>query len=80
MLDDSQGAVAKAYGAKTTPHMFVINKDGGLAYKGGIDNDPDGNKTDRVNYVGQALDELLAGKPVSVSETKSYGCGVKYAN
>ena len=78
VLDDSQGKVGKEYGAKTTPHMFVINKDGVLAYKGAIDNDPDGNKADRVNYVAKAVDELLAAKSVSTSETKSYGCGVKY--
>jgi peroxiredoxin len=72
------GTVSAAYGARSTPHMFIINKDGKLVYKGAIDNDPDGEKPDaeRVNYVNKALDELLAGKPVSTPETKSYGCGV----
>jgi peroxiredoxin len=78
MLDDSNSTVARAYGARSTPHMFVIDKDGKLAYKGAIDNDPEGEKKDRVNYVSKALDELLAGKPVSTPETKSYGCGVHY--
>jgi peroxiredoxin len=81
MLDDSKSTVARAYGAKSTPDMFIIDKDGKIAYSGAIDNDPDGDKGDkRVNYVSKALDELLAGKPVSTPETKSYGCGVHYAD
>jgi peroxiredoxin len=81
MLDDSKSTVARAYGAKSTPDMFIIDKDGKIAYSGAIDNDPDGEKeTGRVNYVAQALDELLAGKPVSTPETRSYGCGVHYAD
>ena len=80
ILMDGDGKVGKAYGAKTTPHMFVIDKAGKLAYVGGIDNDEDGDKSaDRVNYVKNALDELKAGKPVSKQETASYGCGIKYA-
>src|SRR4051812_21384658 len=80
ILVDAGGKVAKAYQAKTTPHMFVIDKDGKVVYKGAIDNDPDTEKPekDRVNYVAKALDEILAGKPVSTPETKSYGCGVHY--
>jgi len=78
VLDDSEGQVASAYQAKSTPDMFIINKDGTLAYGGGIDNDPDGDNAHRVNYVQQALDEILAGKSVSIPETKSYGCGVHY--
>ena len=79
ILQDS-GDVAKAYGAKTTPHMFIIDAKGNLAYAGGIDNDPEGDKgAGRVNYVRKALDELLAGGTVSTPETKSYGCGVKYS-
>jgi len=79
ILQDS-GEVAKAYGAKTTPHMFIIDRNGKLAYAGGIDNDPNGDKgPDRINYVQKALDDLLSGTPVSTPETKSYGCGVKYA-
>ena len=78
ILQDQDHKVAKAYGARTTPHMFVIDKDGKVAYTGAIDNDPEGDKSDRTNYVAQALDELLAGKSVSKPETKSYGCGVEH--
>jgi peroxiredoxin len=81
ILNDADGTVGKAYGAKSTPHMFIIDKDGKLAYKGGIDNDEAGKKAagEKVNYVEKALDELAAGKPVSTAESKQYGCGVKYA-
>jgi peroxiredoxin len=81
ILDDHLGQVGKLYGAKTTPHMFIIDKSGKLVYAGGIDDDPRGSKQgSAVNYVDRALEELLAGKPVSVSQTKPYGCSVKYAN
>jgi len=80
ILADSDGTVAKSYGAKTTPHMFIIDKQGTLAYMGGIDNDPQGDKSaDKVNYVDKALTELLNGSTVSEPQTKSYGCSVKYA-
>ncbi len=79
VLNDTDKTAAKAYGAKTTPHMFIIDKSGNLAYSGGIDNDPEGTKTEgKVNYVQKALDELTAGQPVSEPKTKQYGCGVKY--
>ncbi len=79
MLMDDGGAVGKAYGAKTTPHMFVIDKDGKLAYAGAIDDDRGAKyNPDAKNYVVAALDEILAGKPVSTPNTQSYGCGVKY--
>jgi len=78
ILLDEDGTVGRAYGAKTTPHKFVIH-DGVLVYAGAIDDDVRGDKGDaRVNYVKQALAELAADKPVSVPETKSYGCSVKY--
>ena len=81
VLDDSASSVAKSYRARSTPDMFIIDKEGKLAYQGAIDNDPDGEKgAARVNYVDQALTELLAGKSVSTPETKSYGCGVHYAS
>ncbi|HEY8667809.1 MAG TPA: thioredoxin family protein [Tepidisphaeraceae bacterium] len=80
ILNDVKTDVAKAYGATTTPDMFVIDKDGKLAYMGAIDNDPDGKATERTNYVDQALQELLASKSVSTPETKSYGCHVKWAD
>ena len=80
-LDDSSGAVGHLYDMKTTPDMYVINKDGTLAYEGAIDDKPDPEhdpKTAR-NYVREAVNDLLAGKPIDVTQTKSYGCGVKYA-
>jgi len=83
ILNDASGKVGMAYGAKNTPHMFIINKDQTLAYRGGIDNKPSKNTADldgTTNYVAQALDELKAGKPVSQPETKPYGCSVKYAD
>jgi len=83
ILNDSTGTVGKAYGAKNTPHMFIINKDQTIAYKGAIDSKPSTDASDidgATNYVAQALDELLADKPVSQPETKPYGCGVKYAD
>ena len=80
ILNDREGKVGKLYGAKTTPHMYVIDPSGKLVYRGAIDDDPSGQNGGKgVNYVDQALDEVLAGKAVSVPETKSYGCSVKYA-
>jgi peroxiredoxin len=78
ILDDHDGKVGLLYGAKTTPDMFIIDSTGRLVYEGAIDNDPRGDKSNRVNYVGQALDEVLAGKPIATAQTKSYGCNVKY--
>jgi len=79
ILNDSSGEVGQAYDAKTTPHMFII-KDGKILYDGAIDNDKSGNMSavERVNYVKQALDEILAGQTVSTPKTKPYGCSVKY--
>jgi len=81
VLDDSDGKVGKMYAAKTTPHMFIIDKDGTLVYSGAIDNDSRGKKSgnDKVNYVENALQELIDGNAVSVSSVKPYGCSVKYA-
>jgi peroxiredoxin len=81
-IDDSSGAVGHLYDMKTTPDMYVINKDGILVYAGAIDNQPDPfhDPTKAQNYVSQAIDSLLAGKPVAVTETKPYGCSVKYAD
>jgi peroxiredoxin len=81
VLDDHAGEVGRSYGAKTTPHMFVIDTQGKLVYAGGIDDDPGGSKgSSATNYVDRALDELLSGKPVSTPQSKSYGCSVKYAD
>ena len=80
ILVDRSGEVGRAYGARTTPHLFVIDARGNIAYQGAIDDDPRGKKGGEVvNYVAQALDELLAGRPVAVSETTPYGCSVKYS-
>jgi peroxiredoxin len=81
-IDDSSGALGHLYDMKTTPDMYVIDKNGVLVYHGAIDNMPDPQhdpKTAR-NYVREAVNALLAGKPVEVSRTKPYGCSVKYAN
>lgn len=85
VLLDGDGKVGHLYGATNTPHLFVIGKDGALAYKGAIDNSPDGEGASPqggklVSYVDQAVDALAAGQPVPVRETKAYGCSVKYAN
>jgi peroxiredoxin len=81
-IDDHSGDIGHLYGMKTTPHMFVIAADGTLVYDGAIDNRPapSGDPRTAKNYVRAAVDELLAGKPVAVSETKPYGCSVHYAN
>lgn len=78
VLLDESGTVGRMYGAKTTPHCFVIAKDGSVAYAGAIDNDTDAQKAGDTNYVKAALDEILAGKAVTTKETKPYGCSVKY--
>jgi peroxiredoxin len=80
-LRDSDGTVGHMYGAKTTPHMFVISPDGKLIYEGGIDNKPTPDPADipgATNYVRAALDESMAGKPVTVATSRPYGCSVKY--
>ena len=80
-LMDEPGAMGKAYGAKTTPHMYIIDPSGKLVYNGAIDDkrstNPEDVKTSK-NYVSAALDELKAGKPVTVASTTPYGCTVKY--
>jgi peroxiredoxin len=81
-LDDHSGDIGHFYGMKTTPHTFVIAADGTLVYDGAIDDrpEPSGDPRTAKNYIRAAVDELLAGKPVTVSQTKPYGCGVHYAN
>jgi peroxiredoxin len=81
ILLDPEGSVGQAYGAKTTPHMYIVGKDGKLAYQGAIDSIASASAKDipkATNWVAQALDELAAGKEVSVPQTRSYGCSVKY--
>jgi peroxiredoxin len=79
VLVDQDGTVGRAYGAQTTPHMYVIDANGVIAYQGAIDDDPRGAKgEDATNYVAGALDEVLAGETVSTTSTRPYGCSVKY--
>lgn len=82
-LLDPDGNIGRLYSAKTTPHIFVIDPKGTLIYEGAIDDkptpDPDDLKGAR-NYLNEALDEAMAGKPVTVSSTRPYGCSVKYAH
>lgn len=77
ILTDADGKVGHMYDAKTTPHMFIIDAKGVLVYTGAIDDD---FKKPTTNYVSQALDALLDGSTVPLSESKPYGCNVKYAS
>ncbi len=80
-LRDADGKVGKAYGAKTTPHIFVINAEGALVYAGAIDSKRSTNAEDIAgaeNYAKNALADLKAGRPVATPATQPYGCGVKY--
>jgi peroxiredoxin len=81
VLLDPTGKVGKLYGAKTTPHMYIIDQAGKLVYQGAIDDKADTNKDSiqtAKNYVTNALEELMAGKKITAHTTKAYGCGVKY--
>ena len=78
---DPDGKAGRSYGAKNTPHMFVINPEGKIVYEGAIDSKATPNPADitsATNYVKVALEESIAGKPVSNANTKPYGCSVKY--
>ena len=80
-LLDHAGTIGRMYGAKTTPHMYVIDPKGTLVYAGGIDDKPTANPEDvktAKNHVRAAVDEVLAGKPVTLASTQPYGCSVKY--
>jgi len=80
---DPTGAIGHLYGAKTTPHMFVINPGGTLIYDGAIDDRPTTDLADipgAKNYVSAALTEAMVGKKVATPVTRPYGCSVKYAN
>jgi peroxiredoxin len=82
VLLDHSGKTGRQYKAVTTPHMFIVDGQGKIAYRGAIDNAPLGRKPQNdvyVNYVAKALDELLNGQAVTIRQTKSYGCSVKYA-
>jgi peroxiredoxin len=81
VLLDPEGTIGQAYGARTTPHMFVIDADGTLVYMGGIDDKPTTNIADvegAENYVRLAIADLAAGQPVGQAVTRPYGCSVKY--
>ena len=81
LLLDQDGKAGQAYGAKNTPHMFIINPEGKIIYEGAIDSKASPNPADiptSTNYVRVALDEALAGKKVSNPTTRPYGCSVKY--
>ena len=81
VLLDEDGKMGKAYSAKVTPHMYVINPEGSLIYNGAIDSNDSSDAADiptSTNYVDVALKSALKGEPVKVSTTKPYGCGVKY--
>jgi peroxiredoxin len=83
VLLDPKQQVARAYGATSTPHMYIIKPDGTLAYAGAIDDKPTSRTADisgAKNYVDEALSELKAGKPVSTPATRAYGCVVKYSS
>jgi peroxiredoxin len=80
---DPSGTIGRLYGAKTTPHMFVIDPTGKLIYQGAIDDKPSpdpGTLKGARNYLEEALTSAMAGKPVPTTSTRSYGCSVKYAN
>ncbi len=82
-LLDTSGTIGRSYGARTTPHMYLIDPKGMLVYAGAIDSRPTANPADiagATNWVNQALVEALAGKPVSTATTRPYGCSVKYSD
>lgn len=81
LLQDVDGKVARDYGAKATPHMYVIDPKGTLVYAGAIDDKRSTNPADvktAVNYVAQAFTEIRAGKPVALASTQAYGCSIKF--
>ncbi len=81
ILLDETGAMGQAYGAKTTPHMYIINPEGQVVYAGGIDDNDSSNPAvipKSKNFVAMALDASLAGKPVATASSRPYGCSVKY--
>lgn len=83
VLMDEEGQAGRAYGARTTPHMYIVNPQGRLVYAGGIDSIPSANPEDirrATNYVKQAMAETAAGKPISSATTRPYGCSIKYKN
>jgi hypothetical protein len=80
VLIDETGVVGRAYGARTTPHMFVVDAEGQLVYSGALDDDPRGRSDAPTNFVAETLDRLLEGNEVEPRSTDPYGCGIKFAN
>ena len=83
VLLDPTGQAGRAYGARVTPHMYVINGEGALVYMGGIDDQPTARVEDvkgARNFIDTALSEIAQGKPVSVPTSRAYGCSIKYAS
>ena len=81
VLMDEEGTVGKSYGARTTPHMYIVNPQGMLVYAGGIDSIPSARPADierATNYVKTGLAQALAGQPISAATTQPYGCSIKY--
>jgi peroxiredoxin len=82
-LMDGNGAIGRAYGARTTPHLYIVDAQGKLAYAGGIDDKPSAHPADvktAKNFVNAALADLAAGRPVAQASTRAYGCSVKYGD
>ena len=81
-IDDSSGVIGHLYDMKTTPDVFVVDKNGSLVYEGAMDDHPDPFHNPRTarNYVREAVNDLIDGKPIEVTQTKSYGCAVHYGN
>jgi len=80
---DPEGTIGRMYGAQVTPHMYIITKDGTLAYKGAIDDKPTAREEDvrtAINFVTKALKQIDEGKPVDPAVTRAYGCSIKYAS
>ena len=80
-LMDESGQIGQLYGAKTTPHMYIVNPQGQLVYAGAIDSIPSARVDDiktATNYVRQGLNEALGGKAISVASSRAYGCSIKY--
>ncbi|MFT5234183.1 MAG: peroxiredoxin [Candidatus Krumholzibacteriia bacterium] len=79
ILMDPEGTVGRAYGAKTTPHMFVITSDGKVAYNGAIDDNSSPKKMGETNYVMAALHSVMSDEKIAEASTRPYGCSVKYS-
>ena len=80
---DEDGRIGRAYGARVTPHMYIVDPQGKLLYAGAIDSKPSSNPADiatATNYITQGIGELSSGKPLSQATTRAYGCSIKYSS